>query len=84
VVCAHRHAPRRHGRPVSDALRGVGQKPLQDGGAQAGPDQTLGDMRIGRVELVQVRVRLPLLEEQLSGKELARCTETRPVSSPSP
>ena len=63
---AHGHALCRHGRPVPDALRGVGQKPLEHGGAEAGPDQPFGDVRIRRVEFVQVRVRLPLFETEFN------------------
>jgi hypothetical protein len=40
----------------------VREEALEHGGAEAGPNQPGGDMRIGRVELVQVRVRLPFFE----------------------
>jgi hypothetical protein len=65
MVGAHRDTPRRDGGSRPDALGGVRQEALEDGGAQAGPDQPRRDMRVGRVELVQVRVRLPFLEMEL-------------------
>ena len=59
---AHGDATRRHRRPPTDALRGMGEEALEDCGAQARPDQAFGNVRVRRVELMQVRVRLPLLE----------------------
>lgn len=61
---AHRYAPRRHCRPLADALRRVGEEAFEDRGAQARPDQAFGNVRVRGVELMQVRVRLPLLEAE--------------------
>jgi len=63
VMRAHGHAPRRHGRAAS-SLRRVGEEALEDRGAQAGPDQAFGNVRVRGVELMQVRVRLPLFEAE--------------------
>ena len=50
---------------ASDALRHVGAVTLDGGGAQGGPDEAFGDVRIGGIESAQIGVRLPLFEEQL-------------------
>jgi len=50
---------------AADDLRCMRQQPLEHGRAQAGPDQAGGDVLVGSVALVQVRVRLPFLEQQL-------------------
>ena len=54
----------RHGGPLPNALRRMGQEALEHCGTQARPDQPLRDIR--SVELVQVGVRLPLFETQFN------------------
>ena len=63
VSCAHCDAPRRHRGPRTDVLSRVGEEALEDRSAEARPDQPFRNMRVRRVELMQVRVRLPLLEQ---------------------
>ncbi len=63
-MCAHGHATRRYGRPVSNTLRRVGEDALQDRRAEPRPDQVFRDVRVRRVERMQVRVRLPLLKTE--------------------
>ena len=41
-----------------------GEETFEDRGAQGRLDQAFGDVRVRGVELVQVRVRLPLLEAE--------------------
>ena len=60
----HRHASGGH-RLAADELRGVREESFKDGSAEAGPDEASGDVFVRRVELVEVGVGLPLLEEQL-------------------
>lgn len=57
-------APRRDRRPLADALRGMGEEALEYRGAQARPDQAFGNVRVRGVEVMQVRLRLPLLEAE--------------------
>lgn len=64
VVRAHRDAARRDCDPVPDPLCGVGKKPFKNRRAEARPHQSLGHVRVRGVELVQIGVRLPLLETE--------------------
>ena len=58
VMRAHGDATGRHRRPAN-ALRRMGEEALEDRGAQAGPDQAFGNVRLRSIELMQVRVRCP-------------------------
>lgn len=42
----------------------MGEEALEDRGAQARPDEAFGNVRVRGVELMQVGVRLPLLETE--------------------
>src|SRR2546428_9550427 len=66
VVRAHRDPTGRHRGSLADALRRMGQEALEHRGTQAGPDQSLRDMRVRGVELVEVGVRLPLFETEFN------------------
>ena len=60
---AHRDA--RCGKGLAtDELRSVGEETFEDGGAEARPDEARGDVLVRGVELVQVRVGLPVLEQE--------------------
>ena len=61
----HRHLPRRDLDP-SQYLRHLSQVTLQNRGRNRRPYQTLGNPRIARVERMKIRIRLPLLEQQLN------------------
>ena len=45
---------------------GVGDESLERRGEDARPDEALSDRAFGGVEAMEIRVRLPLLEEQLN------------------
>lgn len=63
-IATRRDATRRGGLGA-DQLGGMCQEALEDCSAKARPDQPPHDVLVGGAELVEVRVRLPLLENQL-------------------